>query len=132
MGSQAGKLIRLAWLLKQHGEAIEADLARDGLDLLDFYRDRMTVRRLWVLVASLLANQDGDGIIARPGTALARSLHGELGDWTRLDQIVGSALGVMPPADKAEVEWKRAQQARIRRLREERAARSSSGPSAPT
>lgn len=39
--------------LRRYGEAIEADLAFRGHDLLDFYRGGMSARRLWVLVQGL-------------------------------------------------------------------------------
>lgn len=39
--------------LRDYGEAIEADLLFRGIDLLDFYRGRITARRLYVLVDNL-------------------------------------------------------------------------------
>lgn len=39
--------------LRLYGEEIEADLAFRNVDLLDFYRGRMTARRLYVLVQGL-------------------------------------------------------------------------------
>jgi hypothetical protein len=39
--------------LRRYGEAIEADLAFRGVDLLDFYRGTMSARRLWALVSNL-------------------------------------------------------------------------------
>lgn len=110
-----GKLTRLAWLLVNHGEAIEADLLPLGVDLLDLYRSdaALSLRRVLVLV---------DGLLMRRGTALAASVAGERGTWTRLEELVASAIGVTPPEDKARQEWKRANQERIKRIREARAS----------
>lgn len=97
----------------RHGEAIEADLLEHGIDLLDFYRGRMSIRRVCVLV---------ERWCLRRGTALAQSLHGERGRWLTSDEILASAYGVKPPEDKAVTEWKRANQERIARIRAERAS----------
>jgi hypothetical protein len=53
-GGRVGKLTSLAGWLREYGEAIEADLDRFyGLDLLDFYRGRITARALWVRLRNL-------------------------------------------------------------------------------
>lgn len=39
--------------LREYGEAIEADLAFRGIDLLDFYRGHISPRRLAVLIDNL-------------------------------------------------------------------------------
>ncbi len=109
-------------MLVNHGEAIEADLALRGFDLLDFYAGPMSVRRLWVLVSGLLLI---DGSIARPGTALATAIHGPIGDWTRLELLTASVHGIPLPEDRQKVDWKQVQQDRIKRLRAERASRTS-------
>jgi hypothetical protein len=49
----AGGIARLAALIEQHGEAVEADLAFRGIDLRDLWRGDLTWRRLAVLVAAL-------------------------------------------------------------------------------
>lgn len=98
-------------LLVRHGEAIEADLLAHGVDLLDFYRGRLSIRRVWLLVQHWSLHR---------GTALAFSLHGERGRWMTSDEILAAAYGVKPPEDKATTEWKAAQQARIKRIRAER------------
>jgi hypothetical protein len=123
MGAGRGKLTCLAWLLVRHGEAVEADLY-PVVDLLDLYRQDadLSLRRAWVLIAGRLL-VESDPLQARPGTALSRSLHGEVGDWTRLDHFVGGALGVKPPEDKARRAWRAAQQARLKAQRAEIEAR---------
>lgn len=83
------------------------------MDLLDFYRGRLSIRRVSLLV---------EHWCLRRGTALAFSLWGERGRWLTSDEILASAYGVKPPEDKATRQWKAAQQARIKRLRAERAA----------
>jgi hypothetical protein len=42
-------------LIRAHGDAVEADLAFQGIDLRDLWRrgSGMTLRRLWVLVKAL-------------------------------------------------------------------------------
>ncbi|MFI1580009.1 hypothetical protein [Embleya sp. NPDC020630] len=50
----AGGIAGLAYLLREHGEAIEADLLRYyRVDLLDLYRGEMSWRRLRVLIRYL-------------------------------------------------------------------------------
>jgi hypothetical protein len=97
----------------RHGEAIEADLLAHGVDLLDLYRGRLSIRRVCLLV---------EHWCLRRGTALAYSLHGELGRWLTSDEILASAYGVKRPESKAMTEWKAAQQARIRAERAKIAA----------
>ncbi len=46
-------MISLLPVLRKHGEAIEYDLMRMGIDLLDFFRGRLSPRRLWVLIKGL-------------------------------------------------------------------------------
>jgi hypothetical protein len=43
-------------VLQRHHEALEIDLLGRGIDLLDFWRGRMTPRRLWLLIRSVLAD----------------------------------------------------------------------------
>lgn len=112
---RSGKLTSLAVLLIKHGEAIEADLFVRGIDLLDLYRPDapLTLRRVWVLVQHLLLQR---------GTALAGSINGDRGRWTRLDEMVAMVLGITPPEDRTTTEWRAAQQERIRKKRAEREA----------
>lgn len=122
MGAGRGKLAVLSHLLVLYAEAIEADLLPD-VDLLDLYRPEadLNLRRVWVLVSGrLLVESPSGDLLPRPGTALSRSMLGELGDWSRLDMIVASALGSKLPENKAVTQWKAAQQERIRRMREDR------------
>lgn len=121
LGSERGKLTVLGHLLVNHAEAIEADLYPD-VDLLDLYRPEadLNLRRVWVLVSGRLLVESASGLYPVPGTALARSLSGELGDWTRLELIVGSALDSKIPESKAVTQWKAAQQKRIQAVREAR------------
>lgn len=122
MGAGRGKLTVLGHLLVNHAEAIEADLFPD-IDLVDLYRPEadLTLRRVWVLVSGrLLVETDNGEMSPLPGTALSRSINGILGDWSRLDVIVGSALGSKLPESKAVSQWKAAQQERLRRMREDR------------
>lgn len=102
-------------LLVQHGEAVEADLLAHGVDLLDFYRGRMSSRRLSLLVENWCLHR---------GTAVAVSLWGERGRWATSDEILAAVHGVKPPEDRATTEWKAEQQARIKAIRAERAAMS--------
>lgn len=131
LGAGGGKLAVLSHLLVQYGEAIEADLLPD-VDLLDLYRPEsdLNLRRVWVLVSGrlLLENPKGE-LLPRPCTALARSMLGELGDWSRLDMIVASALGSKLPENKAITQWKAAQQERLRKMREDRQRRLEAAPS---
>lgn len=108
----------------QHAEAIEADLLPD-VDLLDLYRPEadLSLRRVWVLVSGRLLVETEQGFTPITGTALARSISGEPGDWSRLDSIVASALGVKLPPTKETVEWKKANQQRIKQAREDRERR---------
>lgn len=103
-----GKLESLAVLLVRHGEAVEADLLAHGVDLLDFWRGSLSARRLWVLIESWCME---------PGSATSVSIHGDAGRWSVSDHILAMAHGVKPPEDKAKVEWKKAQQERIKRKR---------------
>jgi hypothetical protein len=73
-----------------------------------------------VLVSGRLLVETPEGFSPLPGTALARSISGELGDWTRLDIIVGSTLGAKLPESKTVTRWKAAQQKRIKAKREAR------------
>lgn len=75
-----------------------------------------------MLVRHRLLVETADGVAPVQGTALARSLYGELGDWTRLDMFVGGWVGVDPPESKATVEWHAANQQRIKAKRAERQA----------
>lgn len=126
MGDDQGKLTVLAYLLVHHAGAVEADLF-PGLDIADLWAGRVSIRRVWVLVRHRLLMGDGDDLAPRPGTALARSIDGERGDWSRLDQIVGSALHVDLPEPRRRTQWKAAQQARLKEIRERRAREVSSG-----
>lgn len=118
MGGWFGKLTFLVHILVNHWDAIEADLFPDvslpGLYLED---SPVTLRLVSVLVFGRLLIDTGKEIIIRRGTALARSVHGELGDWSRLDLIVANACEVKVPEDKATVAWKAAEHDRIKKLR---------------
>jgi hypothetical protein len=48
-----GKILHLAAFLDSYAEAVEADLARIGIDLRDLYRGGLSYRRLGVLIAHL-------------------------------------------------------------------------------
>jgi hypothetical protein len=61
---------------------VEADLLRFyGVDLLDHYRDRLTARRLRVLIQHLPRE-----------SALARALHGEEAGWGLTEHLLASAV----------------------------------------
>lgn len=106
---EQGKLERLVWVLEHHADAVEADLYGIGVDLLDYWRGDMTVRRLWVLLKHK---------VFQPGTATAVEIHGEAGRWTHSDNILASISdvnikgGYPRPQDKAVLEKKRAMLAR--------------------
>lgn len=87
----------------------------------------MSLRRVWVLVRHRLLIESDDGLAPRPGTALARSVLGELGDWSRLDLFVANMLGIKPPESKTRRRWESAQQARLKAMRAEWEAGRSSG-----
>jgi hypothetical protein len=93
--------------------------------VLDIYRPSgtLTVRRLWVLIRHRLLMETADGLQPRSGTALARSVFGEQGDWTRADMFLAGFVGVKPPEAKATTEWRTAQQARLKKLRADRQAK---------
>lgn len=101
-----------------HWDAIEADLFPD-ISLPELYLEDspVTLRLVSVLMFGRLFIDTGSNLIIRRGTALARSVHGELGDWSRLDMLVANALGVKAPEDKATVAWKVAEHDRIKKLR---------------
>lgn len=122
VGYDPGKLAVLGHLLVNHAEAIEADLFPD-VDLLDLYRPEadLSLRRVWVLVSGRLLVETAKGDISPlPGTALSRSLAGELGDWSRLDTMVGTALGSKLPESKAITQWRAAEQKRVKAIRDAR------------
>ena len=54
-------------MLREHGGSIEYDLCTKGIDLLDFFRGRMSARRLWVLIK---------GLVEDPKTNTARAVGG--------------------------------------------------------
>ena len=58
----------------------------------------------------------------RFGTALARSVAGEIGDWSRLEQMYASAHDGKLPKTREEVAWLDAQNARMRRIQAEQKA----------
>lgn len=60
-------MISLLPILRKHGGAIEYDLARMGFDLLDWFRGRLTTRRLWALIRQLVED---------PETNTARAIGG--------------------------------------------------------
>ncbi len=83
----------LVRLMANHGETVEADFAHyyPSIDLLDFYRGKMSVRRLWVLIQGLPFN-----------TKTARRLHGldtALDDWTLTDILLGRILESLTEGD---------------------------------
>jgi hypothetical protein len=51
--ADGGKICALSALLVEHGEAVEADLAFRGIDLLDLWRGGLSYRRLGLLIAAL-------------------------------------------------------------------------------
>ena len=73
-GPGAGGITGLAAFLREHGEAVEADLAFRQIDLRHLGTPRLSWRRLRILIEAL---------VATPGTLLSRRLSGD--DWT-LDQ----------------------------------------------
>ena len=62
-------------LLREHGDAIEADLAYRGIDLLDLWRGTLSPRRVCVLIKGL-----------PPDSATQRELRGSA--WTQTDYIL--------------------------------------------
>lgn len=75
-------MIGLLVLLKDHGEAIEADLLREyGVDLLDLWRGRLSLRRVKVLVAGL--SQDA---------RLRREVSGPDADWNLTAHLLALAV----------------------------------------
>ncbi len=74
----AGGILGLARLLREHGEAIEADLARFyGVDLRDLWRGRLTWRRLLALIRGLPAD-----------SALARAQAGPDAAWGLTEHLL--------------------------------------------
>jgi hypothetical protein len=73
----------------EHAEALEADLLRYyGIDLLDWHRDRLSARRLTVLVKQLPRD-----------SALNRELHGEAADWSVTDHLLAAAVDHLAAAN---------------------------------
>lgn len=91
----AGGIAGLCRLLSEHGEAIEADLARYyGADIRDLFRpgSGLTWRRLRALVTNLPAE-----------SALGRALGGEDSVWTLETQLLAALHDRL-----AEANWQRA------------------------
>lgn len=72
-GVGTGGIASLVALIREHGEAVEADLAFRGIE----DPRALTVRRLLVLVGAL---------VKTPGTLLHRALSGD--DWTLNDHLL--------------------------------------------
>jgi hypothetical protein len=95
-------ILSLAGLLRQHGEAVEADLAWRGVDLRDLWRPggRLTWRRLGVLVrhlppesATLTALR-----VATPADVLAeqaRDADPARGQWSQDQMLAAAQLDVL-------------------------------------
>lgn len=68
-----------------HEDAVEGALALSGIDLADLYRERMTLRQLWVRIRAL-----------PPESAVHRSVHeaGEKADADQLERGVLDALAI--------------------------------------
>lgn len=72
-----------------HGEAVEADLVRYyGVDLLDYYRGRLSARRLRVLLQHLPRD-----------SALVRALHGEAAEWGLSEHLLAAAVDELAVAN---------------------------------
>ncbi len=75
--------------MDEHAEALEADLLRYyGIDLLDWHRDRLSARRLAVLVAHLPRD-----------SALNRELHGDAAEWSVTDHLLAAAVDHLAAAN---------------------------------
>jgi hypothetical protein len=73
----------------EHAEALEADLLRHyGVDLLDWYRGRLSSRRLAVLVKHL----------PRDSVTLD-GLHGEAAQWSVTDYLLASVVDQLAEAN---------------------------------
>jgi hypothetical protein len=72
-------------LIAEHGEAIEYDLLRLGLDIRDL-GGALSYRRLRVILAN-----------SAPDSAYARSIGGD--GWTLSDQLLGIAIDVLAAAN---------------------------------
>ena len=76
-----GKLLSLVYLLREHGEALEADFQRVyELDLLDLYRGRISPRKAALLALKLPA-----------GSAVWQEMGGPLA-WTSQDYFAAAQL----------------------------------------
>lgn len=76
-------------LVEEHAEAIEADLLRHyGTDLLDWYRGRLSSRRLAVLVKHLPRD-----------SALGRELHDEAAGWSVTDYLLAHMVDQLQEAN---------------------------------
>lgn len=93
-GARAGKLIGLSALLREQRNAIEADLHRYyGIDLLDFYRGRISLRKLAVLVEGLPAE-----------ATVYRNLQPEAAGWDIHTYLLAGILDALNDAN-----WQRAE-----------------------
>lgn len=68
-------------LIREHGDAIEADLAFRGFDLLDLWRGRLTARKVDVLIRGL-----------PPDSATRIALNGRDPLWTRTDHVLADLV----------------------------------------
>jgi hypothetical protein len=84
-GTQRGEIRRLFGLLSEHGEAIEADLARYyHLALADLFTGRLSWRRLDVLLAALPLD-----------SATVQARYGETISWTANEHLLAGTLDAL-------------------------------------
>lgn len=109
-----GGIRGLADLLTRHAEAVEADLLERGIDLVDFYRGKITLRRIVVAIRQLpagarlwkaLAPPQAGKSDATPGDAAWSGVEHKLAavfdavqNVTHVLQVVNSEKGKAPPA----------------------------------
>ncbi|QLF84825.1 tail assembly chaperone [Gordonia phage BBQValindra] len=73
----SGKMIGLIALLEQRGDEIESDLHDKGVDLVDLYRGRLSLRKVAVLIAFL-----------PPTSALAIATNGGQAPWSLTEYLL--------------------------------------------
>jgi hypothetical protein len=86
---QHGKLVWLARTLGEHFSAVESDLQRHyGVDLLDLYRGKLSIRKLLSLLSGLPR-----------GSALHIATEGESATWGTNDYLMANAVDHLAAAN---------------------------------
>ncbi|HEY0868990.1 MAG TPA: hypothetical protein VGD55_01210 [Acidothermaceae bacterium] len=78
---ERGKIVGLVAVLDQYADAVEVDFLAHGVDLLDLWRGKLSVRRAWALIEHL-----------GPGSALFRAVDPDAAAWSLTDHLLAEIL----------------------------------------